>query len=136
MADIGWGLNGDIELGQNNDLRITKDIVENLAQDIVKRLQTADADWNLIFPPACANLRYLAGERNERSLSTRIQQLVTKALLLDNIVPANSITMRVFPISRYAVAAVLKVAVPGAGRELSIGLDIDVPSGSVRVGEV
>jgi hypothetical protein len=101
--DLKFGWNGDFMPGSDGDLA---DTAPDQIQFFIQQIQTVVAsnlgDWEE-HPALAADLETFVGEANTRDTALKIRTKVRDALVLNKIVLAQDVDVRVVPIGIYSV---------------------------------
>ena len=98
--------------------------LRSLIQRITTRIQSTKGDWRLQLDVG-ANLMEFAGQRNTAEVGERIRRAVMAGLTSDGFLSGNELNVQVFPVSKTAVAIVVRVVPIGQIEEVYVSFTYD-----------
>lgn len=108
--DLEWDWTGDFAIGEDGDLKdTTYDTIQALLQEIQSLIRSKFKDWKN-HPTFAANLHEFRGEPNTRETGKAIEERVYFALVNQNIVKPEDLSVRVVPIHIHQVAILIRIS--------------------------
>lgn len=107
--DVTFSWNGDFLVGRDGDFADTSsDQIQSLIQEIQDVSASSLSDW-LEHPTRAASIEEFVGEPNSRETGQQIKDRIFSALVVNGIVQARDLEVRVVPIGIYTVMVIVRV---------------------------
>ncbi len=111
IIDLTYTWNGDYKIGHDGDLEDTsEDQIQSLIQEICDIVRSSIGDWEE-HPNRAASLDDFIGEPNNRDTADAISARIKTALISNDLVRANDVSVRVIPVGIHQVMIVVSVSV-------------------------
>lgn len=108
-VDLEFSWNGDFQLGKDGDIADTyNDQIQTLIQNIQTVVNSELNDWKE-HPALGAGLDDFVGEPNTKDTARQINARIVGALVQNNIVLEDDVTVKVVPVDRHTVFITITV---------------------------